>query len=46
MDANVLQYSYKLKKLLGKLLEKDFEVKSDSDFNTLLSHLSGKENPG
>lgn len=46
MDPNILQYSLKLKKLLRKLLEPNFQTRSDADFNILLSHLAGKDDPG
>lgn len=46
MDSKILQYSLKIKKLLRKLLEPNFQVRSDADFNILLSHLAGKDDPG
>lgn len=42
----MLQYSLKLKKLLRKLLEPNFHVRSDAEFNILLSHLAGKDDAG
>lgn len=46
MDSKILQYSLKIKKLLRKFLEPNFHVRSDADFNILLSHLAGKNDPG
>lgn len=47
MDAScVSQHSVKLKRLLDNLLRPDFQTKSDTSFNLLLSHISGKENSG
>ncbi|KAB0793886.1 hypothetical protein PPYR_13506 [Photinus pyralis] len=43
-DLNVVQYEEKLKRLLTKLLDQDFVITSDTYLNTLLSHLSGKDN--
>lgn len=43
MDSSVSQYEDKINKLLTKFLEPDYKL-NDFYLNTLLSHLSGKNN--
>ncbi|KAF5293603.1 hypothetical protein FQA39_LY03088 [Lamprigera yunnana] len=43
-ETNVVQYEEKIKQLLNKLLDAKFVITSDTYLNSLLSHLSGKDN--
>ncbi|KAI4456511.1 brca1-associated atm activator 1 [Holotrichia oblita] len=42
MDGILSQYEVKLKKLLEKFLDPDFQIRNDVYINTLFSHLSGQ----
>lgn len=46
MDSSAVQYEFKLKKLLNKFLEPGYRLGNDVYLNILLSHISGKDNPG
>ncbi|KAF5269582.1 hypothetical protein FQR65_LT05920 [Abscondita terminalis] len=43
-ELSVVQYEEKINQLLQKLLDTNFVVTSDTCLNSLLSHLSGKDN--
>lgn len=36
----------KMKKLLNNIMQPDFRIRSDTNFNLLLSYISGKESSG
>jgi hypothetical protein len=46
MESNLLQHQAKIKQLLQKFLEPDFEIKNDTYLSRLLTHFSAQEKTG